>query len=94
MGPKLTVTNYKPINRNSLQGKFDLTFVAMGLKINDCLWHVTNGRDWIAFPSRDYTVNGEKRFQVLMQWSDKETANRFYNAVVPLVKAAAAQAEG
>ena len=89
MEPKIIISNYKPINKNSLQGKFDLTFRAMNLRIKDCMWHITSGRDWIAFPSRDYTVNGERKFQPILEWGDKDTANRFYDAVVPLVKTAA-----
>jgi hypothetical protein len=89
MEPKIIISNYRPINKNTLQGTFDLKFRAMNLIIKGCMWHITNGRDWIAFPSKEYTQNGERKYQNILDWGDRDTADRFYAAVVPLVKSAA-----
>jgi hypothetical protein len=82
----MEVKNWKAINKNTLQGTFDLEFVKLGLVIKGCMWHISSGRDWIAFPSREYQLNGEKRYQSIVEWKDKDIANRFFKTIAPMVK--------
>jgi len=84
--PKITVSNWKSIHKNSLLGTFDLEFTGMGLRIKGAMLLETNGRRWINFPSKEYQKNGERKFMPFLEWRDRETSERFSAAVVPLVE--------
>jgi len=65
----MKVLNYRPINKGSLKGGFDLTLVldktAEGseMTVHDCKLFEKNGQRWVGFPSRSYqSKEGETKY--------------------------------
>ena len=44
------IVNFKPYQRNSLQGFFDLK-IDPGLVIKGLAYHINNGKPWVSFPA-------------------------------------------
>jgi hypothetical protein len=62
--------------KNTLKGFADLELTRVGLVIRDCAWHESHGKQWIGFPARPYDVNGERRWQPLVEFAQGAAAAR------------------
>ena len=74
---EMTATNWKPFVKNSLRGYFSLRLVS-GMIIHGCSLFEKNDARWIALPSKRYPKkDGSEGFELLIEFSDREKANRF-----------------
>lgn len=85
--------DWKPMRRNSLLGFANVQLGA--LKIKDVAVNTSNGRTWANLPSkpmidRDGNVtrdeNGKIRYLPLLEWSSRESSDRFSEAVIAAVE--------
>lgn len=84
----MTITNYKPIDRGSLVGAFDLT-LSSGICINGMkLFSRRDGGHFVSFPEREYEKDGEKKYAKIVWIEDRETRDKFSNAAVEALKMA------
>ena len=94
--PGLVLLDWKPVVRNTLRG-FATVQLRNGLTVHDVVVHTTHNRAWAALPSkpmlgrsgtpmRDSATN-KIRYVPILEWPDKETANRFSAAVVSAIEA-------
>jgi hypothetical protein len=82
------ITNAKPINKNSLIGRFDLQLPS-GMVIRDMLLLESNGRRWCNFPAEKYEKpDGTAGWKPLIAFADRETADKFQSQVTPLAVSA------
>ena len=58
----MEIVNYKEIKRGHLIASFDVTMPEWDLGIHECKLFEKDGRKWIGFPSRQYEMNGEKKY--------------------------------
>ena len=92
----LTLVEWRPLVKNTLRG-FATVRLRNGLTVHDVVVHTTHNRAWAALPSkpmldrsgtpmRDSATN-KIRYVPILEWPDKETANRFSAAVVNAIEA-------
>ena len=78
--PPPTVLDFKPYSKNTLKGFFDLR-LASGMVLCGCTLYEKNGRYWIGLPAKSYLKDdGEQAWCRIIDFSDKETHDRFLQA--------------
>jgi hypothetical protein len=94
--PRLRLISFKPLVKNSLRGFAEVEF-PNGLRLLDCPVLVSNGKAWCSLPSKPLIdregrqkrdANGKPAFSPVLEWRDRDLANRFSEAVVGLVREA------
>jgi hypothetical protein len=88
----VTILGWKLVRRGTLCGFSIVRIERIGLVIADVAIHQKNQSRWVSLPSkpmldatgavlRDETT-GKVRYQSLLQWYDRKTADRFSRAVI------------
>lgn len=91
--PLPIVKGFRFYSKGSLKGFFDCQLPS-GMIATGCQLHETNGRFWIGLPARSYVnAEGEQAWCRIIDFVDKETRGRFQGLVVPLARAALAEAQ-
>jgi hypothetical protein len=93
-GPKrMRLASFKPLVKGALRG-FATVVLPSELKIEECPICISNGKAWASLPSkpvlrdgRQVEKDGKKQFAAILAWPDRETADRWSNAVIELVRA-------
>lgn len=95
--PGIEIVEWKSMRRNSLLG-FATVRLRMGLIIADITIHSSNGKRWASLPSRPMVdrdgnamrdrATGKIRYSPILNWSDRDTADRFSAAVITALEAA------
>jgi len=87
------IRDFRLYSKGTLKGFFDLE-LASGMIVTGCQLHETNGRFWIGLPARSYVnAEGEQAWCRIIDFVDKENRGRFQGLVVPLARAALAEAQ-
>lgn len=63
--------NYKPFDRGSMRGFFDLRY--HGLTIKSCRLMESNGGHWIALPSRQVEQDGQTKYLDIVELTKSES---------------------
>lgn len=82
----MTVTNYKPIGKNSLIGAFDLD-TPQGFRFAGALLMEKDGRMWINFPGIPFESNGKKGYKNVVEIPDRSRRERFNEVVIDALRA-------
>lgn len=90
----LVLLEWKPLNRNSLRG-FATIRLGKALKISDVGVHCAAGKRWASMPSKvqvsgDTVLKDERgktKYIPLITWLDRESADKFSDAVIEAVEA-------
>ena len=81
--PAVVASNLKWIAKHTLQATVDLTVPRWRLMFRGCLWHEKGGKEWIAFPAREWTdSSGAKKYANLAEFTERATADRFQIAAL------------
>jgi hypothetical protein len=84
----ITISNVKPLLKNTLRGFFDVELPS-GLKLNGCQLHEKNDRRWIGLPAREWAKpDGSKSWTPMVEIPDRDARDKFMAAVVPLAERA------
>jgi len=68
----IEIINYKPYQKNTLQGFLDLRMTQIGLEIRGICVHEKNGSRWLQLPSKPYTKeDGSQGWQYILEFYDK-----------------------
>lgn len=90
----LALVTFKPLARNTLKG-FATVRLGRSLTIKDVSVHLSHGKRWASLPSKpvlDAQGNakrndaGKVQYTPILEWSDRDTANRFSEAVCAAVE--------
>jgi DNA-binding cell septation regulator SpoVG len=74
----MTVLKYRPQPQGATLQGFANVQLPSGMIVNDIAVHVRdNGARWVAMPSRSYEINGERKYQSLVDFSDSRTRSNF-----------------
>jgi hypothetical protein len=88
---------FRPLVKNTLRGFCTVEILPLGLRIIDCVVHVSHGRAWVGFPSKvqlDNTdkvrtgADGKPLYATVIKWRDRNLANRFSDVVVSAIRRA------
>jgi hypothetical protein len=93
--PHMRLISFKPLIKGALRG-FAHIELPIGLRIADCPVLISHGKAWAPPPSkpvldregRHVEVNGKKQYAPILEWRDRDLADRFSAAVVELVREA------
>jgi hypothetical protein len=81
MWTNLKISDFKPAQKNTLRGYFDLT-LDTGMQIRGCTYHVRDGRRWIGLPSRQVIEETGGSWFPLIGFEDKRDSWAFSDAAV------------
>jgi hypothetical protein len=70
------IRDWRPRQNGTLQAFFSLT-MASGLIIRGCSFHRKNDRSWVNLPSREYTLQGLRKFEAIITFADRATEDQF-----------------
>jgi hypothetical protein len=93
--PRLRLITFKAVHKNSLRG-FASVELPSGLRITDCPVLISHGKAWASLPSKpvldrdgkQVETDGKRQYAPILEWRDRDLADRFSAAVVNLVRAA------
>jgi hypothetical protein len=89
---QVSLTEWRPLRRNSLLGFASIRVGA--LLIKDVTVHASNGKRWAGLPAKPRIASGGEvmkddkgkiLYTPVMEWTNRETADRFSNAVIAAV---------
>ena len=89
---QVSLTDWRPLRRNSLLGFASVRVGA--LLIKDITLHVANGKRWAGLPAKPRLsaggevmkdAKGKVLYTPVMEWTNRDTADRFSNAVIDAV---------
>lgn len=92
----VALLGWKPLHRNSLRG-FACVRLGKSLQIKDLPVHNSGGKRWVGMPGKavlDASGNAKRTdagkvvYVPVLEWSDKDSAARFGEAVVAAIEAA------
>ena len=79
---EIEVSNWRPLNKNTLCGVFDATLPS-GLVFRGVMLHQREESRWINFPSREWTNNqGERQFVRIIEFADRAASDKFRDQVL------------
>jgi hypothetical protein len=74
---RITVSNWKPLEKDSLRGFLTLTLPS-GLILNNCQLLETNGHCWIGLPSQRFQMkDGSVGYVPIVEFATKRTRKQF-----------------
>jgi hypothetical protein len=91
------LNTWKLYRKGKLRGFASVELVPLGLKFIDCAVYIGDKGAWAALPQKpDYhrngqrhvDVNGQPTWSTIVEWKNRELADRFSAAVVPAVRQA------
>ena len=92
--PSPIVLNFKPLERNTLGGVFDLELPS-GLVLSGCTLHEKNGKFRTGLPAKPWTKqDGSQSWAKIVDFRDKETSDKFQRTVTPIAIAALERMRG
>jgi hypothetical protein len=92
--PSPVVLNFKPLERNTLRGFFDLELPSE-LVLSGCTLHEKNGKFWTGLPAKPWTkTDGSQSWAKIVDFRDKETSDKFQRTVTPIAVAALERMRG
>jgi hypothetical protein len=94
-GPsEIVILDWRPLARNTLKGFARIKIVEWKLIVNDVAVHERDGRKWAALPSRPMLDSnrrlmldetGKPKYSRVLEFTEREIADRFSDAVVAAV---------
>lgn len=91
----VALLDWKEMKRNSLRG-FATIRLGKSLKISDVTIHCSHGKRWASLPSKPQVgsdgmvlkdQNGKIKYVPVISWTDKESADRFSEALIAVIEA-------
>jgi hypothetical protein len=70
------ITDWRPRQTGTLQAFFTLTSPS-GMIIRGCSVHKKTDRRWVNMPSREYALQGERKFEPVIAFTDRQAEDRF-----------------
>lgn len=83
----IEITKFEMVNKGSLVARFNLKVTKWGgVVIRDCSLFESNGKRWVNMPSRQYEVEGKKKYAPYIFYEDRETNDKFHETVIQAVE--------
>lgn len=92
----VSLLEWKSLKKNSLRG-FATVRIGKAMKVSDIPVHCSNGRRWASLPSKPLIDSagiavrderGKIKYIPIISWTEKESADRFSEAVISAIEAA------
>jgi hypothetical protein len=74
----IEIVEFRPHQKNTLQGFLTLRMTSVGLEIRDVALHQQNGRRWLQLPSKPYQKpDGSQGWSYILHFYQKSCLERF-----------------
>lgn len=73
----MKITKLRPCNKGALRAFFNLEIEKMGIEIRDMALYQKDGRFWVNLPSREFEVDGEKKWAPLIRFTKDSVYKTF-----------------
>jgi hypothetical protein len=73
----MKITKLRPCNKGALRAFFNIEIEKMGIEIRDMALYQKNGNHWVNLPSREFEVDGEKRWAPLIRFTKDHVFKTF-----------------
>jgi hypothetical protein len=70
------IRDWRPRQKETLRAFFTIVLPS-GLVIYDCRLHQKGERRWIGMPTKAFESQGEKKFQPIVAFADRDAEDRF-----------------
>jgi hypothetical protein len=85
-GPQARVLAFKPFEKNTLRGFFDLELPS-GMILAGCTLHEKDNKYWVGLPAKPYmAADGSQSWVKIIDFRDAKTRARFQEEVTPLAR--------
>ncbi|RPI86035.1 MAG: hypothetical protein EHM34_00545 [Nitrosopumilales archaeon] len=82
----IEILKFELINKNALIAKFNIKMLKWGgLVIRECTYFESGDKKWINLPSRQYEVEGKKKFFPFIAYEDREINDKFQKTILNAV---------
>lgn len=80
-------TKYKAVNKGSLAGFADLYLPGSDLEIYGCAVFRSNGREWVAMPSKEVVTNeGLKKYYAYVRFRERTRMDAFSHEAMQAIR--------
>jgi|SRR6187551_2733392 len=84
----IEIQKFELINKNALIAKFNCKMLKWGgLVIRECTYFESGAKKWINLPSRQYEVEGKKKFFPFLAYEDRTINDKFQETILNAVTA-------
>jgi hypothetical protein len=79
---EIIISDWKPLTKNTLRGFFSASLPS-GMILRSVMLHEKGEARWIGLPAREWTNDrGEKQFSKLIEFSNREVADKFRDTML------------
>lgn len=79
----IEILKLETLNKGSLIARFNVKMHKWGgLVIRDCSLFESNGKKWINLPSRQYEVDGKKKYVSYLHYEDRALDDKFKESIM------------
>jgi len=84
---KLSVSRWKPQDKDQLLGYADLLVDELGMVINGCAYREGRNGMWVSVPSRAYEADGKKKYAGYVSFPEREVYDDFQASAKEAIEA-------
>ena len=82
----IEILKFEMVNKGSLIARFNVKMHKWGgLVIKECCLLESNGKKWINLPSRQYEVDGKKKYSSYISYEDRAMDDKFKETIMNAV---------
>ncbi len=83
---EIKITDFRPYQKNTLQGFLNLTITPPGIEIREATLHEKGGKRWIGLPAKPYTDReGKQAWNKIVSFPDNADYSDFQRAALDAV---------
>jgi hypothetical protein len=73
----IQIQDFRPFNKNTLQGFLTLRLTNVGIEIRDICLHEKAGKRWLAMPAKPYEKDGKSTYAFIINFYDRAKNDQF-----------------
>ena len=79
----IEILKFEMVNKGAMIARFNVKMHKWGgLIIKECSLFESNGKKWINLPSRQYEVDGKKKYASYLQYEDRGLDDKFKESIM------------
>jgi hypothetical protein len=79
----IEILKFEMINKGALVARFNVKMHKWGgLLIKECTLFEANGKKWVTLPSRQYEVEGKKKYMPYLQYEEQAMNDKFREMIM------------
>jgi hypothetical protein len=83
----MKIKDYRPMAKGTLTAFLTLEVPKWGVEIRDCAYHVKGDQRWVSLPSKQFELNGEKKYAPYIKFATEELRDAFTRKALEAIDA-------